>query len=316
MKKTGFYIVYALWYALSLLPLRVLYVLSDVLFFLVFHVLHYRRRTVWTNLVTSFPEREPEDFKQIERSFYHWFCDYVVETIKLMTMSPEEMKRRLVFRGTETVDQCVAEGQSCAIYLGHYCNWEWITSLPFWVSEKAQCGQIYHPLENPDFDRLFLKVRQRMGAVCIPMNESLRRIMEYRREGRPTVIGYIADQAPFWWNIHHWCQFLHHDTPVLSGTERIARKLNQAVFYMDVRRVRRGYYEAEIKLITRDAKSAPEFDITDRYFEMLQHTIRRQPELWLWTHDRWKRTRQRFNRRFEVIDGKVHEKEVPDPLEE
>ncbi len=308
MKKIAYYIVYALWYLASLLPLKVLYVLSDALYYIIFYVLHYRRRTVWVNLVTSFPEREPEEFEEIEKKFYRWFCDYIVESIKLMTISREELKKRMVFKGTETVDQCVNEGQSCAVYLGHYCNWEWITSLPFWVSEKAQCGQIYHPLENADFDKLFLKIRQQWGAQCIPMAETLRHIVEYRRKKIPVVIGYISDQVPFWWNIHHWCNFLHHDTPVLTGTERIAKKMNHAVFYMDVRRVKRGYYEAEFKLITREPQKMADFDITDRYFSMLEESIQHTPELWLWTHDRWKRTRERFNRRFEIIDGKVHEK--------
>ena len=310
MKKILYYVSYGAWHLLSLLPLRVHYVFSDLLFVLIFYVLRYRRRTVWVNLVTSFPEREPEEHKLIERQFYRWFCDYLVETVKMKTISPEQMKRRLVFKGTELVDQCVSEGQSCAVYLGHYCNWEWITSLPFWVSEQAQCGQIYHPLENKDFDRLFLEVRQRFGAVCIPMSESLRRILEYKRQGKPTVIGYIADQAPFWWNIHHWTPFLHHDTAVLSGTERIARKLGQAVFYMDVRRLSRGYYEAEFKLMTREPQTMDEFQLTDLYFQQLEESICREPACYLWTHDRWKRTHERFNRRFEVIDGKVHEKKV------
>lgn len=313
--KIIYHLIHFLWYALSLLPLRVLYWLSDVLFVFIYHVFGYRRSVVRMNIVTSFPEREPEEHRAIERRFYRWFCDYLVETLKLMTISPEQMKRRLVFRGAELINQCLAEGQSCAIYLGHYCNWEWVTSLPLWVTEKAQCGQIYHPLENKDFDRLQLKVRQRMGAVCIPMESSLRHILEYKQQGRPVVVGYIADQAPFWWNIHHWCQFLHHDTAVLSGSERIAAKLNQAVFYLDITRPRRGYYEAEFIPITREPKEQAEFQITDTYFRLLERSIRRNPEYWLWSHDRWKRTRERFNRRFEVVDGKVHEKAVPDPLE-
>ena len=128
MKKLLYYIVYSLWYLLSLLPLRVLYWMSDIIFVIVFYILHYRRRTVWVNLITSFPEREiPEEHATIEREFYRWFCDYLVESIKLMTMSPEEIKQRLVFKNTEAVDQCIKDGQSCAVYLGHFCNWEWIT---------------------------------------------------------------------------------------------------------------------------------------------------------------------------------------------
>ena len=127
MKKLLYYIVYSLWYLLSLLPLRMLYWLSDIIFVIVFYVIHYRRRFVWVNMVTSFPEREPEEHKIIERNFYRWFCDYLVESIKLMTMKPEEIKRRLVFKNAEAIDQCINEGQSCAIYLGHFCNWEWVT---------------------------------------------------------------------------------------------------------------------------------------------------------------------------------------------
>ena len=314
MNKILYYTVYIIWYALSLLPMRILYLLSDILFFILFYIIRYRRRTVWVNLVTSFPEREPEDFEVIEKQFYHWFCDYLVESIKLMSIREEEIKRRLVFKGTELVDQCISEGLSCAIYLGHYCNWEWVTSLPFWISKEAQCGQIYHPLENKDFNNLFLKVRQRFGAVCIPMDESLRKILKYKQKGKPVVIGYIADQVPFWWNIRHWCQFLHHDTPVLTGTERIAQKLDNAVFYLELNRIRRGYYEAEFKLITREPKMRKEFELTDQYFKLLENTIRRNPQYWLWTHNRWKRTRERFERRFEYINGKLHEKSVPDPL--
>ena len=315
MKKCFYYLIYSSWYVALLLPLRVLYWLSDFLFFFIFYVVHYRRRTVWVNIVTSFPEREPDDHKKIERDFYHWFCDYMVESLKLMTMKPKEMKRRIVFKNTELIDRCIAEGQSCAIYLGHYCNWEWVTSMPLWVSSKAQCGQIYHPLENKDLDRLELHVRQRFGAVCIPMETSLRHILNYKRQGQPVVIGYIADQAPFWWNIHHWCRFLNHDTAVLSGTERIVRKLNHAVFYLEVNRLRRGYYQAEIKQITREPQKLAEFELTDIYFHLLEKSIHHHPAYWLWTHDRWKRTRERFNRRFEVIDGKVHEKTKSDPLE-
>ena len=260
-------------------------------------------------MATSFPEKSETQLRRIERAYYRFFCDYLVESIKLLTISPEEIKRRLVFKGTEVVDKCVAEGQSCAVYLGHYCNWEWITSLPLWVTPKAQCGQIYHPIENKDFDQLFLRLRQRLGAVCIPMQDTLRKILEFRQAHQPVVIGYISDQKPHWVNIHHWVNFLHHDTPVLTGTERIARKVNHAVFYMDVRCVRRGYYEAEFKLITREPQKMKEFELTDIYYQHLEQSILRAPEFWLWSHNRWSRTREEFNERFKVVDGKVVAKE-------
>lgn len=309
--KILYYIVLAVWYVLSLLPLRVHYVISDLLFWLLYAVIGYRRKVVYSNISASFPEKSEEELRKIERGFYHFFCDYMVESVKLMTITPENLKKRMVFKGTEIVDEIVESGQSCALYLGHLCNWEWVSSLPLWLSPKVHCGQIYHPLENKDFDRLFLRSRQRMGAECIAMADTLRKILEYRKAGQPIIVGYISDQVPFWTSIHHWVNFLNHDTPVLTGTERIVRKVNHAVLFLDIHRVRRGYYEAEIKLITREPQKMGEYEITDTYFKMLEQSIRMAPEFWLWSHNRWKRTREEFNERFEVINGKVIPKDTP-----
>ncbi len=304
--KLLFYIVLFVWYLLSLLPLSVLYVLSDILFVLAYYVFRYRKRLVRKNLMDSFPEKKESDIIKIEKGFYLFLCDYIVESMKLLTMSKKNLQRRMVFKGTETVNEIIADGQSCAIYLGHYCNWEWITSLPLYVTKDAQCGQIYHPLENKDFDRLFLRLRERMGAVCIPMAETLRRIVEFKKKGKQVVVGYISDQVPYWNNIHYWTNFLHHDTPVLTGTERIAKSANHAVFYMDVKCVRRGYYECEFKLITREPKKYKDFELTEIYFRELEKTIQRDPKYWLWSHNRWKRTHEEFNRRYDPETGRVY----------
>lgn len=310
MTKVGYYIGYAIWYMLSLLPLRVLYVLSDLLYLLVSRIVRYRHRVIWNNLKTSFPEKTDQEIRRIEHDFYHYFCDYLVETIKMMTISERQLRQRMTFTGMEELNRVLSSGQSCAVYLGHVGNWEWITSLPFWVSSDVQCAQIYHPLENAASDKLFLKVRERLGARCIAMNDTLREVVRYRREGRTICVGYISDQKPHWVNIHHWVDFLNHDTPVLTGTERIARSTGHAVFYADVTRKRRGYYNCDMQLITTDPKSTNKWELTDRYFSALEQTIRRDPAIWLWSHDRWKRTREEFNRRFEVKDGKVIRKPV------
>ncbi|MBQ6769113.1 MAG: lysophospholipid acyltransferase family protein [Prevotella sp.] len=308
--KILYYIVLTVWYLLSLLPLRLLYVLSDCLFVLIYYVIGYRKKVVRENLASSFPEKSAEELRKVERGFYHFFCDYLVESLKMMTISSEQQKKRMQFEGVELIEQCVKEGQSVAMYLGHYCNWEWVSSFPLWLTEKVQCGQIYHPIENKDFDRLFLRSRQRQGALCIPMQDTLRKILEFRRAGQPIVVGYIADQKPHWVNIHHWVDFLHHDTPVLTGTERIVRKVNHAVVYLDMQRVRRGYYKGVFHLITREPGKLAEFELTDIYYRYLEASIRRAPEFWLWSHKRWARTRQEFNERFEVVDGKVIAKHV------
>ena len=305
MKKVLYYITYTIIWLLSLLPLWVLYGLSNMIYVLVYYVVRYRRRLVFQNMSDSFPEKTAEEIHALERRFFHWFCDYLVESIKLLTISKEQLKRRMVFKGTDIVDGIVKDGQSCAVYLGHFCNWEWVTSLPLWITPEAQCGQIFHVLENSDYDRLFLKLRQRWGAVCIPMAETLRRIIKYKQKGRQVVIGYISDQVPFWNNIHHWVDFLHHDTPVLTGTERLARQTGHAVVYLDVSRPKRGFYEAEFRLITREPKQMADFAITDEYFRLLEASIRRAPEYWLWTHNRWKRTHEEFNLRYDPETGRV-----------
>lgn len=310
MTKVGYYIGYAIWYTLSLLPLRVLYVLSDLLYLLVSRIVRYRHRVIWNNLKTSFPEKTDQEIRRIEHDFYHYFCDYLFETIKLMTISERQMRQRMTFTNIDQINQVLSSGQSCALYLGHVGNWEWITSMPLWTAPNVQLAQIYHPLENAAADKLFLKVRERLGAKCIAMNDTLREVVRYRREGRTICVGYISDQKPHWVNIHHWVDFLNHDTPVLTGTERIVRSTGHAVFYADVTRKRRGYYNCDMQLITTDPKSTNEWELTDRYFSALEQTIRRNPAIWLWSHDRWKRTREEFNRRFEVKDGKVIRKPV------
>ena len=305
MRSIFYHITYALVYLTSLLPLWVLYGLSDFIFLIIFHLIKYRRPLVKRHLQESFPEKDDKELSLIERRFYQWFCDYLVESIKMLTMSERQIKRRMTFKGSELIDQIVKEGQSCAIYLGHYCNWEWVTSLPLWLTPDALCGQIYHVLESSDFDKLFLNLRQRWGAVSIPMAETLRRIIQYKQEGRQVVIGYISDQVPFWNNIHHWLSFLNHDTPVLTGTERLARQTGHAVIYLDIQRIKRGYYEADFKLITREPKKMKEFEITDIYFQMLEASIRRDPACYLWTHNRWKRTHEEFNLRYDPETGRV-----------
>ena len=308
--KILYYIIQAVWYVFSLLPMRVHYVISDLMFWLLYKLVGYRRNVVRKNLTESFPEKSEEELRRIERGFYHFFCDYLVETVKLMTISREEMKRRVVFKHAELVDEIMGSGQSIALYLGHYCNWEWVSSIPLWVNPNAWCGQVYHPLENKDFDKLFLKIRERMGANCIAMQDTLREVVKHKRENQPIIIGYISDQVPYWTNIHHWVNFLHHDTPVLTGTERIVHRMGHAVLYLDIQRVRRGYYEAEFKLVTRDSQKMKDFELTDLYFEMLEKSIRRSPEFWLWSHNRWKRTREEFDERFEVVNGKVIPKDT------
>lgn len=307
--KLAYGLGFGLWWLVSLLPLRVLYVFSDVVYLLVGRVVRYRHKVIWNNLTSAFPEKSHQELLRIERKFYRGFCDYIFETLKMMTMSEREMRRRMEFRGVEAMQEQFAKERSGCIFLGHMFNWEWITSLPYWIPDSVKCCQLYHPIENAAIDRLFKVARERRNATCVPMQESLRKILQFKRERHQVLAGYIADQVPLWRNIHHWVDFLCHDTPVFTGSERIARHTDQVCWYGDVRRVSRGHYVVDFKLITEHPGEEPEFAITDRYFQLLEENIRRQPELWLWSHNRWKRTREEFNRLFEVVNGKVTKRE-------
>lgn len=307
MKKVTYSLLYSVVYILSLLPFRVLYVLADFFYLVVYRLLKYRRQVVWKNLTSSFPEKDEATLRRIERASYHWLCDYAVETIKLLSIRDEHLLRRIEFRGVEELEKCYDEGQNCAAILGHYCNWEWLsaTGLAFKRYPEAVTGLIYHPLYNDAFDRLFIDIRKAHGGRCIPKKDVLRHLVTCKQEGRNYLFGYISDQAPRWMNTHLWIRFLNHDTAVFTGGERIMRKMNDAVFYVEMERPRRGYYTCTFKLITRDITALPENAVTVRFFEMLEESIRRNPGCYLWTHNRWKRTKEEFDRVYNLVNGRT-----------
>lgn len=292
-------VIYAIFYALSLLPFRALYVLSDFLYIMIYRLVGYRRKTVRKNLSTSFPEKSMAEIATIEHRFYHWFCDYFVETVKLLSITPREMLRHIEIRGLDEIERCYDDGQSCAAVLGHYCNWEWLSAvgLGYTRHKDAVNGLIYHPLYSDVFNRLFISLRSHLGGICVAKNDILRYLVRYRAEKRVSLFGYISDQAPKWENIHLWLDFLNHDTPVFTGGERIMQKMNNAVFYVDMERTRRGHYTCTFRLITREPSQMPRHEITKTFFRLLEQSVRRDPSCYLWTHNRWKRTHEEYDRR-------------------
>ena len=302
--------IYCLFYAISLLPFRLLYVLADIECFMLYHVIRYRRGVVRRNLVTSFPDKSEQEIVQIEKRFDHWFCDYFFEAVKLLSISDAELCRRFTIINSEEVEQCFKEGQDVAAILGHYCNWEWLSSVGMNLPLERETGLIYHPLRNKAFDYLFRKLRlHEKHSRVIPKQDILRYVLSRKKEGIRNICGYISDQGPKWKNIHLWLPFLNHEhTPVFTGGERIMRKMNNAVFYVEMSRPKRGYYTATYKLITRTPNALEPDGITRRFFQMLEQTIRREPAYYLWSHNRWKRTKEEFDRRFQVVNGKVIER--------
>ncbi len=285
-----FYVFYVFVWLISFLPLRVLYIFSYLIYFLAYYVARYRRAVVRTNLKNSFPEMSEKEIVKIERGYYLHFADIVMETVKLMHISDDEMRHRMQFSNPEVLGDFFENGKSVVILLGHYGNWEWIPSI-YMNYDGIVGGELYRPLNNKYFDQFFLKLRSRFGTVNIPKNDALRAIVNIRREGKTFGLGFIADQTPSANNLHYWQTFLNQDTPFLNGPERIARSGGYAVVYFDVRKIERGYYTCDIITLTDDAKKTAENEITDRYVELFERTIRRDPTCWLWSHRRWKHKR-------------------------
>lgn len=298
MKTVLYYLAFFFWFIASLLPLRLLYVFSDILYFPLYYCVRYRRKIVRKNLREAFPEKRLAEIRQIEKEFYSFFCDYVMETIKLFTMSEGQIRRRMTFGGTDKINE-VIKSKDCVVYLGHYCNWEWISSLPLHVdkSENVVIGQIYHRLENKALDKLFLGMRGRFHATNIEMQMALRHLVRYKQENKRFIIGFISDQSPNWNFINMWTDFLNHKSSFFIGAENIARLTDATVWYLDVKRLKRGYYHAEIIQMTDQPKSIPQYDITVDYARRLEQTILRTPQYWLWSHNRWKRTYEEYLKR-------------------
>lgn len=307
MKEFLYNIIYGIFYLVSKLPYRALYVISDIANLVLYHIVRYRRDIVRRNITSAFPEKSLEECISIERGFYKWFCDYFVETVKLMSVSRQELLSRIEFRGIDKIEECFDRGQTCAGILGHYGNWELLSATGLVIKKhpEAVIGLIYHPLRSQLFDRLFINMRQSMGGVCVPKKDILRYLVSFRSQNLLNLFGYIADQAPRYRNIHLWLPFLNHDTPVFTGAERIMRKMNNAVFYIDVERPERGKYIYTFKLMTDKPGEMPEFEITKKFFVMLEQTIRREPRFYLWSHNRWKRTREEFDKEFKIENGHV-----------
>lgn len=306
-QKVVYHSLFGIWYVLSILPMWIHYAFSSIVALLLFYVIRYRRNLVHRNMRDAFPEMSEKQLYKEEYKFYQHFCDIFIESLKYISISDKELMARMKMMNMDRVKESYRSGRCVALYLGHYANWEWISSLPLWADIKeVQCLQLYHPLENKVFDKIVGYTRERFGGRNIPVNESIRHLVKYKKADKPFMLGFIADQVPFWNNIHYWTNFLNHpDTPVFTGPEKLMKKFNMDVYYLDVKKVRRGYYEVEFKLITDDPNSYKDYELTEIYTRMLDETICNAPAYWLWTHNRWKRTKAEWDKMYDPETGKV-----------
>lgn len=283
----------ALLHLFSLLPFWLLYCLGDFLGFIAFHVVRYRRRIVRQNIADSFPNLSEKEVEKVAKGFYRQLGSYFFETIKMRTMSERQMRRHMSFSQPEIIDKYLNEGRDIVIYTSHFGNWEWITSISLWckTADKAMFSHVYRPLKNVWFDRWWLTLRQRYN-ISIPMRNTLRQLLTWRRDGFNWITGFLSDQKPSHQGKSIEVDFLGRPTPFIYGTEELARKLNAVVLIFDTEYLRRGYYHSTIRVLTDDIASLPEGEVTRRYAENLSEQIRRSPATYLWSHNRWRLPRK------------------------
>lgn len=275
---------------IALLPMRMLYVISDFLYPFVYYIIRYRRRVVYENLRNSFPEKSDKEIQQIAKKFYRYFCDILVETVKLFHIKPEELIRRLKFKDTSLILEEYEKKKHILAVLGHYGNWEWGLSLGMQIPYNFV--GIYKPLTNKYFDELMIRLRTQFGSEAVPMKQTPRALATYIQQGRLTILNFIADQSPHSNEIQYWTNFLNQDTPVFLGIEKFAVKTHQPVYFFNINRVKRGYYEVEVKKLCDDADTLATHELTEMHVRLLEENIRRSPETWLWSHRRWKNKRE------------------------
>jgi len=266
-----------------------MYLVSDLLYVILFKIIGYRKDVVTKNLRNSFPEKSEAEIMAIRKKFLRYFCDLVVEVFKTLTISKKSAVRHCTLppESLQLLDKYAQANQSIILALGHKGNWEWGGNT-FSTLVKHQLYVIYSPLENKQFDKMMYDMRTRFGTKLIPRKSAFKEILAGRNELSATA--FIADQTPSP-DKAHWMTFLNQDTPVFKGLEAISKKLNYPVIYLGIKRLRRGYYEANAEVLSERPAELRENEVTELFTRRLEKDIISEPETWLWTHKRWKHKR-------------------------
>lgn len=284
MQALGYYLALPLIYFFSILPMWVLRQASNIGYFFLFHVFEYRKEVVYKNLRNSFPEKSDTEIDTIARRFYMVFADTMFETIKALTITHKQLKKKCSVKNYSLVEESLNKGRNALLVCGHYGNWEWAGGSMA-VHAGLPLKAAYKPLSNKYFNRLAVRSRTRLKIMLIPKRQLLKHLTDTPHE--QTLLVLIADQSPNPKD-HYWTKFMNQDTAVVTGMERIARQYDYDVFYATIHHVSRGKYEITFKLLTNDANSLPPQQLTAMFMAELEADIRKDPGPYLWSHRRWK----------------------------
>lgn len=292
MNFLAYILTYSIVWLLHLLPERMLYVFSDLLYLLMYHVLGYRKKVVYENLSLAFPEYDRPEIKRIAKKFFHHLSDLILESAVFNFHAESRALERMTYKNPELLNELYAKGKQVMAVLGHYGNWEYLSTLSL-VIDHPVVG-IYKPLRNKFFDRMVQKNRKAYGAITVPMEKIGRKLIEYHKHKTPVLTVFLGDQRPLFRQIQYWTKFMGRDTPIYLGTEKLARKLDAAVVFLKIRKWKRGRYEMEAELICESPVGVAPYDITEQHVHILEELIREEPAYWLWSHRRWKHSYDQF----------------------
>ena len=289
MQFLVYIIAYPFLWFVSILPFPIFYALSDVIYFLIYHVIGYRKKTVRSNLALALPHLSDQERKVIEKKFYQHFCDMFLEMAKTMTISEEEINKRFVITNPELVTEYEQKGKSIMLLASHYASWEWLLALNKKLS--FQGVGVYKKLANKYFDKLVIDIRSKYNTKLVVTRETIPLIANNQRKGILSMYGMASDQSPKNDRIIHWGNFMGIDVPVHTGAEVLAKKYDLTVLFAKVEKVKRGYYQATLIPLTDEPKSIPNFEITNQFIKEVEKQIHEAPEYYFWTHKRWKHRR-------------------------
>jgi KDO2-lipid IV(A) lauroyltransferase len=264
-----------------------LYWISDLVYFVAYYLMGYRKNVVRQNLKNSFPHLKQEELKKIEKKFYKHFADFLVESAKSISISDKEIKKRCAIINPELINQYHDDGKNVIVLCGHYNNWEYY-AVGIAQQMKHKTIAAYRPLKNKFFDNVILKSRQRFGIQMLSMRSIPRYFSKMKESDNPTMSIMVNDQSPGNPKTAYWNTFLNQETGWMKGAEKLARKYNQAVMFGCIRKVKRGFYEVTFYPITEKPKEEKDGYILDKHAEYLEMVIQENPQYWLWSHKRWK----------------------------
>lgn len=286
MQLLAYILIYPFLWLISILPFRLLYAFSDFLYFFIYRVFGYRTNTVKKNLNLVFPDKSESEKKRITKTFYHHLCDMILESIKSMTISEAEMRKRFVFTNVDEIHKLEKIDKSIVLMSSHYGSWEWIFILQKYISHKGYA--VYKRLANKYFDKLAKRIRAKYNSYLITTKETIPVLTEAKNNNKLTINGFLSDQSPKVGKAYHWNEFMGIKVPIHTGAEMIAKKLDMAVVFYKVKKVKRGYYETTFKTLSVNPNEFENYTITDKFMKLVEEQIYEAPEYYLWTHKRWK----------------------------